>query len=253
MSLSGRTALITGAASGIGRATAELLFSRGASVVLFDLDPAVENVTHLLTASSAEVWAAFVCGDVTDPIALARAVTLAEDSTGRLDIVIHAAACSEGGNVLTTDATRWDRVLSVNLTAAYYLSRVTVPALSKTNGSLVLIGSQLGLVGAQQSVAYTASKGGLVNLTRSLALDHAVDGVRVNCLCPGPTQTPFLDASFARTDNSASAHAAAVAKVPMGRFADPKEIARCAAFLASDEASFVTGTTLVVDGGYLAQ
>ncbi|MGH9195648.1 MAG: SDR family NAD(P)-dependent oxidoreductase, partial [Acidimicrobiia bacterium] len=147
----------------------------------------------------------------------------------------------------------WERVLSVNLTAAYHLSRAAIPALAESKGSLVLIGSQLGLVGTQRNIAYTASKGGLVNLARSLSLDHAADGVRVNCLCPGPTETTFLQASFDRADDADRARAATLAKVPLGRFAHPSEVASCAAFLSSDHASFVTGTTLVVDGGYLAQ
>ena len=252
--LQGKTALITGAASGIGRATAELFSRRGASLVLLDTDPGVEDLALNLSGSTDTCPdTASVCADLTDPLALAKAVSLAVEKFRHLDIVVNAAASSATGTVLTMDPETWDRVLKVNLTAAYHLARATIPALTESNGSLVLIGSQLGLVGVQQSVAYTASKGGLINLTRALALDHAVDGVRVNCLCPGPTQTPFLSASFARTKNPDQAEKDALRKVPLGRFAEPSEIASCAAFLASDDASFVTGAALVADGGYIAQ
>lgn len=250
----GKTALITGAASGIGWATAQLFCQRGASVVLLDADPTVKNRALELSEwdeSSEDHFS--ICADTTDSSALEEAVALAVERRGHLDIVVGAAATSATGTVLTMDLETWKRVLDVNLNSAFRLAAAAMPALIASRGSLIFIGSQLGLVGTQRSVAYTASKGGVVNLTRALALDHAEDGVRVNCLCPGPTRTAFLTASFARTNDPERAERAALSKVPMRRFAEPSEIAACAAFLASDDASFVTGSSLIADGGYVAQ
>ncbi len=251
----GRGALVTGAASGIGRALAASLHAEGAHVVLVDRDPHVHEVRRLIGTEPAPGAGTIsaVCADLSSAADVARAVQSAVDTPAGLHIVVHAAASSASGTVLTMTETQWRTVLDNDLTSAFHVARATIPHLIETGGNLLLIASQLGLVGTRASVAYTAAKGGLVNLTRSLALDHAGDGVRVNCLCPGPTLTPFLERSFQRTGSPESARQAALDKVPLGRFGTAQEVANAAAFLCSDEASFITGTTLVVDGGYLAQ
>jgi meso-butanediol dehydrogenase/(S,S)-butanediol dehydrogenase/diacetyl reductase len=237
----GRHAVVTGGAGGIGRAIAERLALEGAAVTILDRDPAAA-----LPGNGHDQ----IQLDLTDGDATRKAV--AQAARQGLDVLVHSAAVSAGGTAPELATQSWAEVLSVNLTAAFHLAAAAIPHLAG-GGAVLLVASQLGLVGTRGSVAYTASKGGVVNLTRSLALDHAADDVRVNCLCPGPTETPFLQRSFDRTGSAEAARAAALGRVPLGRFGRPDEIAAAAAFLCSSEASFITGATLVVDGGYVAQ
>lgn len=245
----GRRALVTGGASGIGRAIADRLAREGAAVVVLDRDRALLDAALRALPGGGHSGQVI---DLADGSATRTAVEAAIEE--RLDVLVHSAATSAGGAAPELPPDAWADVLAVNLTAAYHLAAAAIPHLARDGGgALLLVASQLGLVGTRSSVAYTASKGGVVNLTRSLALDHAADGVRVNCLCPGPTETPFLQRSFQRTGAADTARAAALGRVPLGRFGRPEEMAAAAAFLCSPEASFITGTTLVVDGGYLAQ
>jgi NAD(P)-dependent dehydrogenase (short-subunit alcohol dehydrogenase family) len=248
----GRHALVSGAASGIGRAIALRLAREGAHVRLIDRD---QDALEAACSDLPGTGHAHRVVDLADGDATRQAVAWAvADGGGHLDVLVHSAAVSAGGVAPELQPQVWDNVLAVNLTASYHLAAAAVPYLARSDsGALLLVASQLGLVGTRGSVAYTAAKGGVVNLTRSLALDHADDGIRVNCLCPGPTDTPFLRRSFERTADSRAASSAALAAVPLGRFGHVDEIAAAAAFLCSGEASFITGTTLVVDGGYLAQ
>lgn len=254
-----QTVLITGAASGIGRATFETLYARGANVIGVD----VVDSTPDLAKQARELY---------EPVSpkqsvVAEKIDISEEgaleavlnevigdchSIKALDAVVHCAAITLGGTALTIPLEDWHRTLEVNLTGAILVAKATLPRLIESRGSLVLVASQLGMAGTNNSIAYTASKGGVINLMRSLALDHGPQGVRINCLCPGPTDTPFLERSFTRASNPESARAASLSKVPLGRFGTTQEVANGAAFLASHESSFVHGTTLVVDGGYLA-
>lgn len=148
----------------------------------------------------------------------------------------------------------WNRVLAVDLSSAFFLGRAAVPALAAAGGgSIVFVSSQLGLVGSRNSVAYTAAKAGLINLARSMALDHASDRIRVNCVCPGPVETDFLARHFARQEDPHGTRERLLAQVPLGRFGTAAEIAHGILFLIAPESSFVTGTALVIDGGALAQ
>lgn len=248
----GQHALVTGAASGIGRAIALRLAREGAHVRLIDRDATALEAAHSELPGTGH---AHLIVDLTDGDATRQAVAWAvADSGGHLDVLVHSAAVSAGGVAPELQPQAWDNVLAVSLTASYHLAAAAIPHLARSDsGALLLVASQLGLVGTRGSLAYTAAKGGVVNLTRSLALDHAADGIRVNCLCPGPTDTPFLRRSFERAADPRAARSAALAKVPLGRFGHVDEAAAAGAFLCSSEASFITGTTLVVDGGYLAQ
>jgi NAD(P)-dependent dehydrogenase (short-subunit alcohol dehydrogenase family) len=248
----GRHALITGAGGGIGRAIARRLAREGAHVRLVDRDEAaLEAAASELPGTGHTRHAVDLADGDAARLAVMRAVA---DGDGRLDVLVHSAAISVGGVAPELLPHDWDEVLAINLTASFHLAAAAIPHLARGDaGALLLVASQLGLVGSRGSVAYTAAKGGVINLTRSLALDHARDGIRVNCLCPGPTDTPFLRRSFDRAADSQAARSAALAAVPLGRFGHVEEIAAAGAFLCSHEASFVTGTTLVVDGGYLAQ
>ncbi|MCU1403902.1 MAG: short-chain dehydrogenase [Glaciihabitans sp.] len=276
----GQTVLITGAASGIGLATLETLHQKGANIIAVDVNADINElpvqVTDRFPRELDDQWMVSAYGDigvagVLDAIldeALgevggpAERAGLGEPRTngsaadtsapGALDAVVHCAAISFGGTALTTSFEDWQRVLNVNLSGAFHVAKSTLPRLIGSQGSLVLVASQLGMVGANNSVSYSASKGGVINLMRSLALDHGPQGARINCLCPGPTETPFLLNSFTRAANPELARATSLGKIPLGRFGTSQEVANGAVFLASRESSFVHGTTLVVDGGYLA-
>lgn len=235
--LDGRVALVTGAASGIGAATASRLRAEGAVVVEADVagDPSV---------------------DVTDEAQVAAAVTRALEAHGRLDACVHAAGVAGGGPVHLLDTTEWQRVLTVNLTGTFLVAKHVIAAMLANppdrrgqRGSLVTLGSIEGLEGTEGGSVYNASKGGVVLLTRSLALDYGRRGIRVNCLCPGFVDTPLLRSVF---DDPAMApiREAFVAAHALGRVAHPDEIAAVAAFLCSEDASFVTGAAIPVDGGY---
>lgn len=251
--LEGKVAIITGGTSGIGRAGAELFCREGASVVIGALeDDATDGViVELRNAGNGET--VFVPTDVSDPRAVARLVEDAVDRFGRLDIAYSNAGLQETGTVEETSDEVWRRVVDVNLTGQFHVARQALPALARTGkGSLIFTASDLGLVGARDSVAYCAAKGGVVNMTRAIAVDSAHHGVRVNCLCPGPSDTPMIRRWFDEADDPEALEATQLEPVPLGRFAQPEEIAAAALFLASDESSFMTGAALVVDGGVTA-
>jgi NAD(P)-dependent dehydrogenase (short-subunit alcohol dehydrogenase family) len=237
--LSGTVALVTGAASGIGAATAARLRADGAVVVEADLagDPPV---------------------DVTDEAQVAAVVRRVLEAHGRLDACVHAAGVAGGGPVHLLDAAEWGRVLEVNLTGTFLVAKHVIAAMLANEpdvrgqrGSLVTIGSIEGLEGTEGGSAYNASKGGVVLLSRCLALDHGRQGIRVNCICPGFVDTPLMASVFA-APGMAAIRDSFVAAHALGRVARPEEIAAVAAFLCSDDASFVTGVALPVDGGYSA-
>ncbi|TDF98560.1 SDR family NAD(P)-dependent oxidoreductase [Paenibacillus piri] len=250
MRMKGKTVLVTGAGSGIGRAVSLLFAAEGASVVAADVSEHVHATAERIAASGGR--AAAVIGDVGSRESCLEMVEAASERYGGLQALVHAAAISRKGTVATMKEEDWLDVQNVNLNSAFYLGQAAVPLLSVKGGAIVFIASQLGLVGTRNSIAYTAAKGAIVNMARSMALDHAQDGIRVNSLCPGPVDTPFLHASFMRESDPESARALSLGKIPIGRFGTPLEIANAALFLASDEASFVTGATLTVDGGYTA-
>jgi NAD(P)-dependent dehydrogenase (short-subunit alcohol dehydrogenase family) len=247
--LDGKTALITGAAAGLGRVAAELFAREGARVVVADIADGTATVEAITGAGGA---ATFVPLDVTDDVSVAAAVDHAVATFGGLHVLHNNAGISPGdddGPTTTTDAT-WQRVLDVNVTGVARCCRHGIPALlASGGGSIVNVASFVAHLGAATpQVAYTASKGAVLSMTREIAVMYARQGIRANALCPGPVLTPLL-AKFLSDD---AARRRRLVHVPMGRFGEAIEIAHGALFLASDESSFMTGQSLLIDGGITA-
>jgi meso-butanediol dehydrogenase/(S,S)-butanediol dehydrogenase/diacetyl reductase len=232
-----RVALVTGAASGIGWAVAERLRDDGAAVVGFDLrDRGPDGVE-------------MVAGDVTDRAAVDAAVAHAVAAQGRLDVVANVAGIPQFGRVDDIEDDEWARSLAVNLTGPFTVCRAALPHLRATRGCIVNVASIAGLEGQAYTAAYCASKGGLVLLTRALAVELAPDGVRVNCVCPAAVDTPLLAEVAPRIPADADPRLLDRLQMLMPGLVTPGQVAAAVAYLASDEAAFVTGHALALDGG----
>jgi NAD(P)-dependent dehydrogenase (short-subunit alcohol dehydrogenase family) len=242
--LTDRVAVITGGGSGIGLATARRFAAEGARVVVVDLNPDSGE------SAAAEVGGEFVAADVTSEEAVRDLFDGVVARHGRLDIAFNNAGISppDDDSILDTGLEAWDRVQRVNLTSVYLCCKYAIPhMLRQGKGSIVNTASFVALIGAATSqISYTASKGGVLAMTRELGVQFARQGIRVNALCPGPVNTPLLKELFAKDPERAARR---LVHVPMGRFAEPAEIAAAVAFLASDDASFMTANAFVVDGG----
>jgi NAD(P)-dependent dehydrogenase (short-subunit alcohol dehydrogenase family) len=242
--LEGRVTVVTGGAGGIGLATVRRFASEGARVVVADVD------TEAGTKSAAEVDGLFVRTDVTDKADVETLFRTAQDTYGRIDVAFNNAGISppEDDSILTTGIDAWRRVQDVNLTSVYLCCQAVIPYMQRAgSGSIINTASFVAVLGSATSqISYTASKGGVLSLSRELGVQFARDGIRVNALCPGPVNTPMLQELFAKDPERAARR---LVHVPVGRFAEAKEIAAAAAFLASDDASFVTASTFLVDGG----
>jgi NAD(P)-dependent dehydrogenase (short-subunit alcohol dehydrogenase family) len=237
-------AVITGAGSGIGLATARRFVAEGAVVVAVDIDePALDAVARELGADP-------VACDVTDEAAVRALFDGVAARHGGVDIAFNNAGISppDDDSILDTGLDAWERVQRVNLTSVYLCCRYAIPhMLARGRGSIINTASFVALMGAATSqISYTASKGGVLAMTRELGVQFARQGVRVNALCPGPVNTPLLKELFAKDPERAARR---LVHVPMGRFAEPEEIAAAVAFLASDDASFITANNFIVDGG----
>ncbi|MGH0030347.1 MAG: SDR family NAD(P)-dependent oxidoreductase [Myxococcota bacterium] len=245
-----RVAFITGAASGIGAACAARFAEEGAIVAGVDLQkPVDDGFEKVLAASPRSTFRDGV--DVRDEAVVESAVAAAADAFGRIDVLVNAAGVGGGGAAHELDAAEWDRVVDINLKGSFLVAKhVLARMVEQGSGSVVHLASVEGLEGMSGSLPYNASKGGVVLMTKNMALDYAAHGIRVNCLCPGLIETPLtaplgMEAFKPVRDAMQSWHA-------LGRLGRPEEVASCALFLASDEASFVTGHALVVDGGWTA-
>jgi NAD(P)-dependent dehydrogenase (short-subunit alcohol dehydrogenase family) len=245
--LAHQVVVVTGAASGIGAATVRALLANSVRVVAVDI-----NAPKL--ASRANEWrdkATAVVRDAADVEDVAGVVALCEERFGRLDGFVANAAITRAGNAVNMTPATWDEVMAINLRSVYLAAHFAIPAFRRAGGgSLVVVASQVGLVGYPDNVAYCAAKGGLINLTKALALDHAAEGIRVNNVCPGPIETEMLLEGFAQ---SGETRELAIGRVPMGRLGDPAEIASAVVFLLSSASAFTTGSSLVADGGYTAR
>jgi meso-butanediol dehydrogenase/(S,S)-butanediol dehydrogenase/diacetyl reductase len=239
-----RVAIVTGAASGIGAATAAAFAREGAHVVGFDVD------RERGAAMAAATGGTFVAVDVADDAALERAIADAARAHGRLDVLVGCAFQTAVGPVERLGLAEWRRTLDVTLTAVFGGLRAAVPLMRRSGGGAVVnVASISGLAGDRGLAAYNAAKAGVVNLTRTAALELASAGIRVNAVCPGLIDTPALQRAFGRLPERA---AAARAAIPLGRFGTADEVAAAIVFLAAPEAAYITGTTLVVDGGLTA-
>ncbi|MFE1171306.1 MULTISPECIES: 3-oxoacyl-ACP reductase [unclassified Streptomyces] len=242
--LVGRTAVITGAGSGIGLATARRLSSEGANVVCADIDEVAGK------AAAEEVGGTYVQVDVTDSEQVEALYKTAFDTYGSVDIAFNNAGISppDDDSILTTGLDAWKRVQEVNLTSVYLCCKHALPYMQRQGkGSIINTASFVAVMGAATSqISYTASKGGVLSMSRELGVQFAREGIRVNALCPGPVNTPLLKELFAKDPERAARR---LVHVPVGRFAEPEEIASAVAFLASDDSSFVNAAEFLVDGG----
>jgi NAD(P)-dependent dehydrogenase (short-subunit alcohol dehydrogenase family) len=239
-----RTAVVTGAAGGIGLATVRRLAAEGARVVCADIDEEAGR------AAADECGGLFVRTDVTDADQVAELFDTANRAFGSIDVSFHNAGISppDDDSILTTGIEAWQRVQQVNLTSVYLCCRTVLPYMrAQGRGSIINTASFVAVLGAATSqISYTASKGGVLAMTRELGVQFAREGIRVNALCPGPVNTPLLKELFAKDPERAARR---LVHVPMGRFAEPEEIAAAVAFLASDDAAFVNAADFMVDGG----
>jgi NAD(P)-dependent dehydrogenase (short-subunit alcohol dehydrogenase family) len=243
---------VTGGASGIGRATALLFASEGAAVVVVDVDETRgSQVVHEVRA--AEGQAIFARCDVSQSTECQLAVKEALDAFGGLDILFNNAGIIRRTTVLEISEEEWDRVMAVNVKSILLLSRIAIPVMiERGGGAIVNTASGWGLVGGRNAVSYCASKGAVVNMTRAMALDHGEQNIRVNCVCPGDTDTPMLRDEARQLGQEGDRFLEDAADRPLHRIGKADDIAQAVLYLVSDEASFVTGTALVVDGGGLA-
>jgi len=242
MRFDGKVAVVTGAATGMGAATAKLFAAEGAQLVLGDIN---ENAGRALAD---ELGGAFVACDVGVKDDVEKLIAAAVARHGRIDILFNNAGIGHYGKTPATSAEAWERVIAVDLNATFYACHAAIPHMPKPGGAIINNASISGLGGDHGMSAYNAAKGALVNYTRSLAVDHAAEGIRVNAICPGYIETPLAAAIAAMP----KLQQAWVSAIPMGRPGRAEEIAKVVAFLASDEASYITGVALPVDGGVTA-
>jgi NAD(P)-dependent dehydrogenase (short-subunit alcohol dehydrogenase family) len=250
--LEGKTAIITGGAGGIGRAAALLFAREGARVSVVDLD---QNAGDQLAKEISECGGGgiFQRTDVTREADCRQVVDRTVEEFGHVHILFNNAGIIRRASILETSEQEWDAVMAVNVKSIFLMSRLVVPIMAAAGGgSIINTASGWGLAGGSKAAVYCASKGAVVLLTKAMAMDHGPQNIRVNAICPGDTDTRMLRHEAAQLGEQEGRFLADSAKRPLGRVGRPEEIAQAALYLASDESSFVTGTTLVVDGGGLA-
>ncbi len=250
MKLTRRVAMITGAAAGIGEATARLFAKEGARLVLVDTDG--ESLARLVEdLELQEAIVLEVAGDVSDPSLCRSTVERTMSNFGRLDVLFNCAGIVLNGSLVECSEQDWDRTMAVNLKSMYLFAKHAVPVMQKQGGgSIINMASIAGPAGVANRGAYSVSKAGVVGLTKSLAIDFIGDGIRVNCICPGTVDTPSLRKRVAASADPETALRSFIARQPMGRLGRPEEVAAMALFLASDESRYMTGQSIIMDGGW---
>lgn len=248
MDFTEQVAVITGAASGMGAATAREFTARGGHVIIVDRNAELaQDVADELGCTAPHI------GDVSDSSFCNTAIEVALERYGRVDVVVNAAGIILRADGPSTSDEAWQRLMNINVNGVFYMCRAAIPTMQKQGkGAIINFGSIWGGVGAAGVVAYCASKGAVHQITRAMALDHVKDGIRINAVCPGEVNTPMLRSERERPPTDEDMQALADS-VPMGRLADPSEIAKVVCFLASDEASYMTGAMVPVDAGYTAR
>jgi NAD(P)-dependent dehydrogenase (short-subunit alcohol dehydrogenase family) len=241
MKLSGQVAVVTGGGSGIGLATANLFAQEGGTVVAVDRNP-----------DPCEGAALRLTGDVGDEATVRAHAAEAVGRFGHIDVLVTAAGWSTGTPVPETSLDQWEAVLRTNLTGTFLWAREAVMSMRGRGGSIVFVGSQLAQAGGRGNAAYLASKGAVVSLAKSMALDHAAERIRTNVVVPGAIDTPLLSRAFARAVDPQAARRRSIERHPLGRLGRPEEVAKAILFLASADSAFTTGSCLMVDGGWLA-
>ena len=243
MKLKGKVAFITGFGSGLGQAIAVMFAKEGAAVAGTSTTESKGTETIAMIEKHG-AKALFRPGDVSDSVQMQSLIAAAVQEYGGLDIVVNSAGVRTNGSITEISEEAWDRTLDVNLKGAFVVSRLAIPEMKKRGGGVILhIGARSGMLGQAGRAAYCASKGGLIRLTEAMAMDHAKDKIRVNCICPGPVRTPMVDTS---TPEKLARY---TTRVPLGRIGEPNDVAYAALYLASDEASYVTAAILPVDAG----
>jgi NAD(P)-dependent dehydrogenase (short-subunit alcohol dehydrogenase family) len=250
--LAGKTAVITGGGTGIGQAIALTFAKEGARVTVTGRRmEKLQETLSLLKLSGSDAMA--VECDVTKAAETDRLVKAVEDRFGNVNVLVNNAGALSVSNVETISEADWDRVMATNLKGPFLMSRAMLPAMRRAGGgSIVNIGSVLGIAAIRNRAAYCASKGGVAMLTKAMALDHAQDNIRVNCVCPSIVESTMTEMFFAETEAARKLRESRLASVPLGRFGKPNDIAGIVVFLASDESSWMTGTVIPVDGGVTA-
>lgn len=253
MRLAGKIGIITGAGSGIGEETAKLFAQEGATVIVADrAGDAASRVAEEIVASGGKAFPATV--DVTREMEVKALIEGTAEKYGRLDILVNNAGYGFAGTVVNTTEEQWDALMAVNVKGVFFGCKYAIPIMEKQGGgSIVNTASTVAIVGITDRAAYVASKGAVAALTRAMALDHVKANIRVNCVAPGTIESPYFTEIFAKAENAAELRRSLEQRQAMERLGKPIEIARAILFLASDESSFCTGTTLVADGGWTAR
>ena len=250
MRLKDKVVIVTGARSGIGLTTALRFAVEGAKVVVADIEDASQEVREIVRRGAEAI---FVQVDVSSEPQVDKLIERTVAAYGRLDVLVNNAGVELARKVTDTSEAEWDRLMNVNLKGVFLCSKAAIPVMQRNGGVIVNVASELGLVGGSEIAAYCASKGGVVQLTKAMAVDHAADGIRVNCVCPGPVSTPLLEAIIRASSDPEEERRHIAEKTLLKRLGRPEEIASVILFLASEESSYLTGSVVVADGGWTAQ
>jgi NAD(P)-dependent dehydrogenase (short-subunit alcohol dehydrogenase family) len=246
-----KVVIVTGACSGIGLSTTRLLAAEGARVMAADVKEASDALSELARSSQK---VRFFRADASRASEVAAMFEETLTEFGRLDVLVNNAGIDLPKKITDTTATEWDRFMAVNLKSVFLCSRAAIPVMRRQGGGVIVnVASELGLVGGSEIAAYSATKGGVVQLTRAMAVDHAPEAIRVNCVCPGPVDTPLLESIISGSFDPARERQSIIQKTLLKRLARPDEIARVILFLASDDSSYMTGSIVVADGGSTAR